>query len=196
MISPIFISDEKSPLAIEAAQSNNKTVVALFLSDDDDASKHTVDNFLTIGVEMAVGRMLTMQGGNHSALAQGRRRVEILEIVQREPYLQVKVRPIHDNFRKTRTLLATMRTTRRLFEQCVELNDSLPEEAHLYSINIDDPNWLADMVASTLSISSVIRKELLLLVHPADRLKQLNHILAEELEVLELEDEINAQVQT
>jgi ATP-dependent Lon protease len=195
MISPIFLSDEKSPLAIEAAQSNNKTVIALFLSDED-ASNHKTDNFLTIGVEMAVGRMLTMQGGNHSALAQGRRRVEILEIVQREPYLQVRVRPIHDNFRKTRTLLATMRTTRRLFEQCVELNDSLPEEAHLYAINIDDPSWLADMVASTLSISSAIRKELLLLVHPADRLKQLNRILAEELEVLELEDEINAQVQT
>lgn len=195
MISPIFLSDETSPLAIEAAQSNNKTVVALFLSDNE-ASDNNTGKFLSIGVEIAVGRMLSMQGGNHSALVQGRRRVEILEIVQNEPYLMVKVRPIYDNFRKTRTLLATMRTTRRLFEQCVELNDSLPEEAHLYSINIEDPSWLADMVATTLSISSEIRKELLTLVHPADRLKKLNHILAEELEVLELEDEINAQVQT
>ncbi len=195
MISPIFLSDEISPRAIEASQAHNKTLVALFLSDDEGSNKN-FGQFLSIGVEMAVGRMLSMQGGNHSALVQGRRRVEILEIVQKEPYLMVKVRPLYDNFRKTRTLLATMRTTRRLFEQCVELNDSLPEEAHLYSINIEDPSWLADMVASTLSISSEIRKELLTLVHPADRLKKLNHILAEELEVLELEDEINAQVQT
>ena len=34
------------------------------------------------------------------------------------------------------------------------------------------------------------------LIHPADRLKKVNQILAEELEVLELEDEIQAQVQT
>jgi ATP-dependent Lon protease len=37
---------------------------------------------------------------------------------------------------------------------------------------------------------------LMVLTHPADRLKRINHILAEELDVLELEDEIQAQVQT
>lgn len=195
MISPIFISNEISPQAIEAAQSDNKTVVGLFLSDKNDAGNN-LGKFLPIGVELAVGRLLSMQGGNYSALVQGRRRVEILNILQKEPYLMVEVRPIYDNFRKTRTLLATMRTTRRLFEQCVDLNDSLPEEAYLYSINIEDPSWLADIVASSLSLSNEIRKEFVTIVHPAERLKKLNHILAEELDVLTLENEINSQVQT
>ena len=195
MISPIFITNEADPQAIDAAQSENKTVVALCISSKDDL-ENNIGKFLPIGIELAVGRLLTMQGGNNSALAQGRRRVEILKILQKEPYLMVEVRPVADNYRRTRTLLATMRTTRHLFEQCVDLNDSLPEEVHLYAMNIEDPSWLADMIVSSISLTSEIRKEFLTIPHPAERLKKLNHVLAEELDVLNLENEINSQVQT
>jgi ATP-dependent Lon protease len=195
MISPVFLSNEKSSLAVEAAQDQNLSVVALFLSEDGGKGDFQSE-FLPVGMELAVGRLLAMQGGNHSALVQGRRRVEIVNIVETEPYLLVEVRPIPEKFRMTRTLTALMRTSRNLFEQCVELNDSLPEEAHLFSMNINDPSWLADMIATSLSLPNETRKNLMVLMHPSDRLKQLNKILAEELDVLELEDEIQTQVQT
>ncbi len=195
MISPIFLSENQSFLAIEAAQANNETVVSVFLAEDnfegDQAAK-----FLAVGVELAVGRMLSIQGGDHSALAQGRRRIEIVSILQTEPYLIIEAKPVIDDFQITRQLKALMRTSRSLFESCVDLNESLPEEAHLYSMNINDPGWLADMIATSLSLPFETRKELLLLTHPADRLKMINKSLAEELDVLELEDEIQAQVQT
>jgi ATP-dependent Lon protease len=63
-------------------------------------------------------------------------------------------------------------------------------------MNINDPSWLADMIITSLSLDNEVRKELMTLTHPADRLKRVNQILAEELDVLELEDEIQAQVQT
>ena len=140
--------------------------------------------------------MLSMQGGNYSALVQGRRRVEIVNILETEPYFIVEVKPVQSEFRMTKQLTALMRTTRSLFERCVELNESIPEEAQLFSININDPSWLADMIATSLSLPNDTRKELMSLTHPADRLKKVNQILADELEVLELEDEIQAQVQT
>ena len=195
MISPIFLSNESSPKAVDAAQQENQTAVALFLSDEG-VEGDFLSEFLPVGLELAVGRMLSMQSGNHSALVQGRRRVEIVQILETEPYLMVKVRPIPENFRITQQMTALMRTARSLFENCVELNESLPEEAHLFSINIDDPSWLADMIATSLSLPNDVRKELMVLTHPADRLKRVNQILAEELDVLELEDEIHAQIQT
>jgi len=195
MISPIFLSNETSYLAVQAAQNKNTTVVALFLSDDD-IEDDELSEFLPIGVELAVGRLLSMQGGNYSALVQGRRRVEIVNILQTDPYMVVEARIIPDTYRMTKRLTALMRTSRNLFESCVALNDSLPEEAHLFSMNINDPSWLADMIATSLSLPNQTRKELMILTHPADRLKKVNHILAEELDVLELEDEIQAQVQT
>lgn len=195
MISPIFISNEHSPKAVEVAQGQNKTAVAIFLSDEEKEGD-LMSRFLPVGIELAVGRMLSMQGGNYSALVQGRRRVELVNILQTEPYYIVEVRPVQSEFRATRQLTALMRTTRSLFERCVELSDSLPEEAQLFSININDPSWLADMIVTSLSLPNDTRKELMTLTHPAERLKKVNQILAEELEVLELEDEIQAQVQT
>ncbi len=195
MISPLFLGDEASIRAVQAAQDQNKTVVALYWSDD----VVTVDGtsrFLPIGIEIAVGRILTLQEGEKSALVQGRRRVEIVAVLETEPYFLVQVRLVDDNYRMTRHLNALMRTSRNLFEQCVSLNDNLPEEAHLFSINISDPGWLADMIATSLPLTFETRKHLMTLVHPADRLKEVNQILAEELDVLELEDEIQTQVQT
>jgi ATP-dependent Lon protease len=195
MISPVFIGEEASVRAVNEAQYQNQTVIALFSAGDDPMTQDLTD-FLPVGIELAVGRMLSMQGGNHSALVQGRRRVEILKIIQFEPYIIVETQPLPENYRMTRRLTALMRTSRNLFERCVELNSSLPDEAHLFSMNISDPGWLADMIATTLSLPADIRQELLVLAHPADRLKRINQILAEELDVLELEGEIQAQVQT
>ena len=195
MISPIFLSSESSPKAVDAGQKQNQTVIALFLSDEG-VPGDLKSEFLPVGMELAVGRMLSMQSGNFSALVQGRRRVEIINILETEPYLVVEVRPIAEISRVTPQITALMRTARSLFESCVELNESLPEEAHLFSINIDDPSWLADMIATSLSLPNEVRQELMSLTHPADRLKRVNQILADELDVLELEDEIQAQVQT
>lgn len=195
MISPVFLNDESAIRAVEAVQAKNKTAIALFWADDGDESD-PISQFMPIGIEIAIGRMLILQGGEHSALVQGRRRVEIVSIIETQPYLVVEARPVTDNFRMTRHLNALMRSSRNLFERCVALNDSLPEEAHLFSINISDPGWLADMIATSLPLTQETRKNLLTLTHPADRLKQINQILAEELDVLELEDEIQAQVQT
>ena len=195
MISPIFISNEISPKAIEAAQGQNKTAIALFLSDEGEEGD-LMSQYLPVGMELAVGRLLNMQGGNHSALVQGRRRVEIVNILETEPYLIVEARPLQDEYRMTRQITALMRTARSLFERCVDLNESIPDEAQLFSMNINDPSWLADMIITSLSLDNDLRKELMVLSHPADRLQRVNKILAEELDVLELEDEIQAQVQT
>jgi len=195
MISPIFLSDENSPKAVETVHDQNLTAIALFLSDEEVEGDYK-SQFLPIGMELAVGRLITIQDGNYSALVQGRRRVEILRIIEKEPYMIVEARLKLDQFQMTRQLTALMRTARSQFENCVELNSSLPEEAHLFSMNINDPGWLADMIATSLSLTNDIRKTLMVMTHPVERLKKINQLLAEELEVLELEDEIQTQVQT
>ena len=153
------------------------------------------DDFLPIGVEIAVGRLLSLSDGNSSALVQGRRRVEIVEFIQDEPYFRVRARPIIEPVDVDREVDALMRTTRDLFEKCVQLDRSLPDEAHLFSINIPEPGWLADMIATAISLPFKERQTLLLLPDPRERLKRLNWLLAQELDVLQLEDEIQNKVQ-
>jgi ATP-dependent Lon protease len=194
MVAPIFVGRESSLLAIEEAQMENQTMIALTQRDanqDDPA----LEDFLPIGVEIAVGRLLNMPDGSSSALVQARRRVELLGFSREDPYMIARARPIHEPARKSREVKATMRTALEMFQKCVNLNRSLPEEAYLYALNIEDPGWLADMIITAIAPPLDDRLELLQMLDPSKRLKRVLSLLAQEADVLELEDEIHSRAQ-
>jgi len=195
MISPIFIGREASLLAIEEAHRHNQTIISLTQLDPDEDDPGTSD-FMLIGVEMAVGRLLDMPDGSSSALVQGRRRVEVVEFVQTKPFLRVRARPIYEIDEVDRHLDATMRTALELFQKCVNLDRSLPEEAYLYALNIEEPAWLSDMLATAISPPLDERQMLLETIDPLERLQKVINILAREVDVLELEDEIHTRAQS
>ncbi len=194
MVSPIFVGREASLLALEEAQQKEQTVIGL-TQRDPDVDDPTTEDFLPIGVEMAVGRLLNMPDGSRSALVQGRRRVEIVEFIRLKPYIKVRARIIHEPTTADRQTQALMRSVLSLFERCIQLDRSIPEESHVFALNISEPGWLADMVATSLALTYEAKLRLLLLLDPKARLGQLNNLLAQEVDVLELEDEIHARVQ-
>jgi ATP-dependent Lon protease len=194
MVSPIFISPGPNLQAIQESQQNFQTMIAM-VQRDSEVDEPQSEDFLPIGVEVAVGRLLNMPDGNNSALVQGRRRVEIVEYIQDEPFFRVRVRPIEEGSDVDAGMDALMRTTRDLFERCVQLDRSLPDEAHLFSLNITEPGWLSDMISTAISLPFKERQTLLMLPDPEERLKRVNWLLAQELDVLQLEDEIQNRVQ-
>src|SRR3989304_4746873 len=195
MVSPVFVGTYAALMAIEEAQFDDATVISIVQRDPGKENPGLVD-YLPIGVEMAVGRLLNMPDGSSSALVQGRRRVEIVDFTQLEPFQIVRARPIRENGKKGKQIDATMRTVREMFQHCVQLNRSLPEEAYLYAINIEDPGWLADMVTTAIAPPLPDRHELLLSLDPLKRLKRVVTLLAQEIDVLELEDEIHTRAQS
>lgn len=194
MVSPIFVGREASLLAVQEAQRKEQTVIGL-TQKDPDLDEPGTDDFLPVGVEMAVGRLLSMPDGSRSALVQGRKRVEIVEFIRLKPYLKVRARVINEPQTADRQTQALMRTALSLFERCVQLDRSIPEEAHLFALNISEPGWLSDMISTSLSLTYEAKLRLLLILDPKARLGQLNNLLAQEVDVLELEDEIHSRVQ-
>jgi len=195
MVSPIIITPSSNYQAIQEAQLNYETMAALVMIDPE-KEEPVPGDFLTVGIEIAVGRLLNIPDGNNSALIQGRRRLEIIEFLETTPFFRVRARPIEEPTEIDRQTEALMRTSRDLFERCVQLDRSLPEEAHLFSLNIHEPGWLADMIATAISLPFSERQALLMLTNPVERLKRINWLLAQELDVLQLEDEIQNRVQS
>ena len=195
MVSPIFISPGSNMEAINYVQKHGGTMISLVLKDGE-IEKPKPGDFLDVGVEIAVGRLLSLQDGNASALVQGRRRVRITEIVEGELFNWVRGFVLVDNPVSDRQTEALMRTSRDLFEKCVQLDRSLPDEAHLFSVNISEPGWLSDMIATAISLPFSERLDLLKIIEPKERLKKMNWLLAQELDVLQLEDEIQNRVQS
>src|SRR5512138_1650258 len=95
MISPIFVTPGSNLLAIQDAQYNFQTMVSL-VQRDPDMDEPTPEDLMPIGVELAVGRLLNMPEGNSSALVQGRRRMEIVEYTQVEPFFRVRVKVVEE----------------------------------------------------------------------------------------------------
>ena len=197
MVTPLFVGRESSLLAIQAAQAEGQTVIGVAQYDPDMASPEEGDLF-PVGTEMAMGRVMRMPDGTVSVLAQGRRRVEIVEFVSTRPFIRVKARPLAEDDEDldiSRQTQAHMRAVLALFEKCVNLNHNIPEEAYIYAMNIDEPGWLADAIASTLNLTLDERQTVLEIQDPAERLRKVGVYLGRELDVLQLEDEIQSQVQ-
>jgi ATP-dependent Lon protease len=198
MVTPIFLSKGSNLDAILAAQKENETIITLLPADLEECEdRQGLQAFDELGLEVAVGTILELPDKNYSALMQGRNRIHIVDILQEEPYYLVKARLINDsNYEMDNALKGLVKTTRSLFEQVVQYDRSIPDEAHFFSINITDPGWLADMIATAISPVNEQRKEIINKVNVYDRLIYVNHLLADELDVLHIEDEIQTRVQS
>ena len=60
-------------------------------------------------------------------------------------------------------------------------------------MNINEPGWLADMIATTVAPPIEERQDLLMTPDPLERLRCVVKLLAKEADVLELEDEIHSK---
>jgi ATP-dependent Lon protease len=188
------VGRERSLAAIQAAVANGETL-AVAAQEDGEVFDPTEDDIYRVGTEVVIGRTLRMPDSTTSVLAQGRRRIEILEFTQWDPYIRVKLRALPEPDEWQNTTEALMRASLALFEKVVDLNRKLPDEVYAFAINIDEPGWLADFIASTLDIPLSTKQEILETLDPTDRLQKISIILARELDVLEMEDQIHSQVQ-
>ena len=194
MLTPLFVGRDRSVLALEAALVEKSQLVVV-TQRDADLEDPKPEDLYSIGTEVVIGRMLRMPDGSTNILAQGHQRVKIIEFTQENPYLRVRVRRLSEENEKNLNSQASMRAVLDLFEKCVHLNRNLPDDAYVAAMNIDEPGWLADMIASVIDLDVEQRQQILDTVDPITRLQRLSIVLAQELDVLKLESHIQDQVQ-
>ena len=175
MVSPLFIGRARTLLAIDEALGDHQTMIGL--AQRDPALEHPgVDDFLPIGVEMAVGQVSNVSEQAGSALVQGRRRVEVVEFSQLEPIMYVRARVIEEPQTIGPRAAALMRNVQQQFERYVSLNRSIPEEAYNYAVNIEEPGWLADMVAMSFNMQIKDQQAILVTLDPHAPLRSWHRI--------------------
>ncbi len=193
MVTPLFVGRDRSIEAIEVANERSELLITVAQRDADVMEPGPEDLF-TSGTEVAIGRMLRMPDGTISILSHGLRRLQIVEYVHLEPYIRVRAMPIYETMERTPLTEALMRAVLALFEKVVQLNRTLPEDAYIFAMNVDEPGWLADLMTQALNLPVAERQEVLETIDPAARLQRVSVLLAKELDVLELEDRIQSQV--
>ena len=194
LVTPVTIPGGTALGAAEAALAKGQTVIGSLIRDPFNTDPAPDDLHVT-GCEIALGRLMPIHDDDFSALAQGRRRVEIIEYTQTEPFLVARVRLVHSEESTDDESEVLEQTMLNLFSQMISINEALPEQLLDYAEDVEDLGWLTDFLTSTLTISTAERQQLLETTDIKARMRMVAKYLTRELNILELQDEIDDQVQ-
>ncbi len=194
MVSPLPVGRSSTLTALAEAQANHQIMLAI-PQRDPRRQKLRVQDFLPIGVAVAVSELLNAPDEGDIVLVQGRHRVEIVDFVTDGPVLYARGRVIADPERPDPGQDAQMRHLMRTMERYLALSDSMPNEAMQYLLNINEPGWLADMIASSFPVRLQDRQVLLTTLDVTKRLELVTEFLSRELGILEIEEELDGKMQ-
>src|SRR5499426_1734920 len=194
MVLPLFVGREMSIKAIEAALAGNRMI---FLATQKalDVENPTPDDIHVIGTVGIIMRMLKLPDERIKILVQGLSKAKISGYIQTDPYYSVKIDKISESKAPSSTLEseAVMRTVKEQIERIVSLGKVLIPDVMVVIENLEDPGRLADMIASNLGLKVEVTQSVLEITDPLKRLRQISDILAKEVEVLSMQQKIQAQ---
>lgn len=140
-------------------------------------------------------RMLKLPDERIKILVQGIAKAKINKYIQTDPYFSVRIDKVPDT-KPTATPLeaeAVMRTVKEQIERIVSLGKVLIPDVMVVIENLEEPGRLADMVASNLGLKVDTTQAVLEIADPIRRLRQVSDILGKEIEVLSMQQKIQAQ---
>ena len=190
---PLIIQTQKLAKLIDEILTTNKLAGALTQLSPETEEPKPHEIYKT-GCVIQITKMLRFPDGTIRLLVKGLKRFRVAEFVQVEPYLKAKIEIIAPEYKKTMALEALMRNVVTMFQQLVSLAPYLPDELGDIILNIDDPDRLADFVASYTNFEYPDKQNLLETIEPKDRFARLIPLLQKEISILELGAKIRSQV--
>ena len=194
MIIPLFVNRERSAKAVDQALAENRMILLISQKNAavDDPKAEDLHDFGTVSVIM---RMLKLPDGRVRILVQGFSRAKVEFYDESKPYITAKVQPktepqvIPDSIE----LEAVIRNVKSSLEKMVSLGKNISPDLVAIAANLDDPARLSDLVASNLDLKVDKAQEVLELIDPVERLRRVHDLMAKEIEVLEVQNDINTQ---
>jgi|TARA_B110000196_G_scaffold120603_1_gene104558 ATP-dependent Lon protease len=197
VIIPITIGRDRSIKLIKDTYKGNRTIGVLAQKDPNIETPEKKD-LNSIGTVAHILKMLRMPDGNITAIIQGRKRFEIEEFVQIEPYFKAKVNRLDEKKPENndKEFGALVDSVKDLALQIIEESPNIPSEATLAIKNIESPSFVINFVASNMNISLSEKQILLEEVDLKVRASNALGFLTKELQMLEMKNEIQSKVRT
>ena len=193
MIVPLFVGREKSVAALEDVMKDDKQILLVAqknASQDDPLPK----DIHSVGVIGTVLQLLKLPDGTVKVLVEGGARARIVEFRDNPAFFEARAEKIEEDQGETGELEALCRSVVGQFEQYVKLNKKVPPEV-LVSVNqIEEPDKLADTIASHLSIKLNEKQDLLEVGSVNERLERVIALMEGEIGVLQVEKRIRSRV--
>ncbi len=198
VVLPITVGRDASLTLVKDAYAGDR-LVAVVAQKQAEVENPGPDDLFRTGTAATILKLIKMPDGSVSIVIQGKRRIEIEEYTQLDPYLQATIRPIDEADAAevdAAELDARVRNIKELAVQIVNLSPNLPSEAAYAIQNIESPGFLVHFIASNLQIDVQKKQELLETRPLLDRSQLVLDHLEQEIRVLEISEEIRSKVKT
>ena len=180
----------KSALALEAAMKGDQTIYLVpqkNLTDEDPK----LSGLYPVGCVAKVKQILKPQGETIRVLVTGLSRAKIVDLTQKEPFLQATVEQVPDREVKDSIHHAALRReANNLYHDYLELVDRLSQTLQLKLMESSDCGYVADTIAQNSGIDYADKAKLLCQTNPVRRLEMAITMLHKELQMLQIESEI------
>lgn len=197
VVIPITAGRDASIQLIKDANAGDK-IIGVVAQKNADVENPTENDIHKIGVVAQILRVLKMPDGNTTVIIQGKKRFEIDQVIQTEPYLKattketIEDRTDEDN----KEFDAVIDSVKEQALEIIKVNPMLPSEASFAIKNIQSNSFLVNFISSNMDLSVKEKQELLEQHNLKERailtLKRLN----KELQRLELKNDIQSKTRT
>lgn len=184
----------KSVSAIDSAFQKDR-VLGIFTQKDPRVADPKLEDLYKVGVIATITQMMSTDGEIH-AVVRAQARIQLLEIIQDEPFLLAKVEEIFSERGDESEIEAISNKISELFKKAINLGKQAEIMAVMRLVsNKLDPEELANQVASLLEINTKKKQELLEMDSLKERLDKILEYIAHEVNVLEIERTISSKTQ-
>ncbi|WP_022666241.1 endopeptidase La [Desulfospira joergensenii] len=195
MVLPLVLIQKEAIDLIDEAMAGNRMLGLLLSRRSDIDSKHTADDLYRIGAVAVILKMSKMEDEKAQLLIQGLNRFKVTRYIQGKPYMQAEIEVMESrNIDPSVENRALMANIVEQYEKIVDLSPGLPSELGQMIKSLQEPNALADMVASTINAPVREKQKVLELLDVTRRLKKVTRLVNDQLEILEMGSKIQSQV--
>ena len=194
IIIPITVSRDKSIEAIQKAHSEDK-LIAVFSQRSEKIEDPGIEDLYHIGVMAKIIKLLKMPDGSNTAILQGKQRVALHQITQRDPFLAGKFsKVLHVQPQDKLKFEALISSIRDSAKKIIDLNPNIPSEASVMLKNIPSDTFLLHFISSNLGIDIEKKQAILEIDDLYDKAESILSHMDSELQLLELKDQIESKV--
>lgn len=195
MVTPLLVGRAASVAAVEAAMEADK-LLCVAAQREADTEEPGRDGLYDVGTVIRVLQVIRTPDETLKILVEGLARVDLGDLVDRDDHLAIAVALRADETEQGPRIEALSRSIKDRFKDYVRLNKRLPDEVLLSVLNLEEIDRMADSISAYILGKTSLKQELLAEPSLRTRLSRINQILADELEILEIEQRIDSEVQS
>jgi len=195
VVIPITVGRDKSIKLIREAYQGNKTI-GVVAQKNDSTEDPTFEDIHNIGTIAYIIKTIKMPDGSTTAIIQGKRRFEITELTQKEPYLKAKVTAFEEIIpeKGDEEFEAFVSSLKDVAFQIIKLSPNIPSETAIALKNIESSNFLINFISSNMSAQVADKQKILEMPDLKKRAALLLITLNKEMQVLQLKYQIQSRV--